>query len=70
MLFPESLVLNRWSQFAKESIIGNYQDGSHYWDAHLVARHANLVNLSKEVSDLSYMDVDDYKNYNKGYIFK
>jgi len=61
--FPKSLVQNRWSQFAKESIRGNYQDGSHYWDSHLVARHANLVNLSKEVSDLAYHDVDDYKNY-------
>jgi hypothetical protein len=61
--FPKSLVLNRWSQFAKESIRGNYNDGSHYWDSHLVARHANLVYLSKEVSDLSYKDVDDYKKY-------
>jgi len=29
----------------------------------LVARHVTLVNLSKEVSDLSYKDVDDYRNY-------
>ncbi|MCH80503.1 protein FAR1-RELATED SEQUENCE 5-like, partial [Trifolium medium] len=59
--FPNSLVLNRWSKFAKESIRGNYEDGSHYWDSHLVARHANLVYLSKEVSDLAYIDVDDYR---------
>ncbi|XP_058777601.1 protein FAR1-RELATED SEQUENCE 5-like [Vicia villosa] len=61
--FPENLVLNRWSLYAKESISGSYEDGSHYWDSHLVARHATLVNLSKEVADLSYMDVDDYKKY-------
>jgi hypothetical protein len=60
---PKSLVLNRWSIFAKESIRGNFDDGSHYWDSHLVARHANLVYLSKEVCDLSYKDVDDYKKY-------
>ncbi|CAI8612804.1 unnamed protein product [Vicia faba] len=59
--FLKTLVLNCWSLFAKESISGSYQDGSHYWDSHLVARQANLVNLSKEVVDLSYMDVDDYK---------
>ncbi|XP_045807515.1 protein FAR1-RELATED SEQUENCE 5-like [Trifolium pratense] len=61
--FPTNLVLNRWSKFAKDSIRGNVNDGSHYWDSHLVARHANLVHLSKEVSDLAYKDVDDYKNY-------
>ncbi|KAI5430014.1 hypothetical protein KIW84_034550 [Lathyrus oleraceus] len=61
--FPKTLVLNRWSLFAKESVNGIYQDGSHYWDSHLVVRHVNLVNLSKEVVDLSYMDVDDYKKY-------
>lgn len=60
---PSCLVLNRWSQFAKESISGNYLDGSHYWDSHLVARHATLVNLSKEVADLSYKDIDDYKRF-------
>ncbi|XP_058786646.1 protein FAR1-RELATED SEQUENCE 5-like [Vicia villosa] len=49
--FPENLVLNRWSLYAKESISGSYEDGSHYWDSHLVARHATLVNLSKEVAD-------------------
>jgi len=26
-------------------------------------RHTNLVYLSKEVSNLAYIDVDDYKNY-------
>ncbi|XP_058768687.1 protein FAR1-RELATED SEQUENCE 5-like [Vicia villosa] len=61
--FLENLVLNRWSLYAKQSISGSYEDGSHYWDSHLVARHATLVNLSKEVADLSYMDVDDYKKY-------
>jgi hypothetical protein len=60
---PSSLVLNRWSQFAKESISGTYLAGSNYWDSHLVARHATLVNLSKEVADMSYMDVDDYKKF-------
>lgn len=59
--FPKTLLLNRWSLFVKESISGSYQDGSHYWDLHLIARHANLVNLRKEVVDLSYMDVGDYK---------
>jgi hypothetical protein len=61
--FPNTLVLNRWLQFAKESVRGNYNDSLHYWDSHLVARHANLVYLSKEVSDLGYKDVDDYKKY-------
>ena len=56
-------MLNCWSQFANESIKGNYQDGSHYRDSHLVATHANLVYLSKEVSDLSHNDVDDYKSF-------
>ncbi|KAK2369285.1 enoyl-[acyl-carrier-protein] reductase [NADH], chloroplastic [Trifolium repens] len=36
-----SLVLNRWSMFSKESIRGNYEDDSHYWDSHLVARRFN-----------------------------
>jgi hypothetical protein len=38
--FPDSLVLNRWSMFSKESIRGNYEDDSHYWDSHLVARRS------------------------------
>lgn len=61
--FPKTLICNRWSLFVKESISWSYQDGSHYWNSHLVARHTNFVNLSKGVANLSYMDVDDYKKY-------
>lgn len=57
---PDSLVLPRWSKFAKDSIRERYASGSLYWDSQPAARYSGIVHLCKLVAELVYEDPDEY----------
>jgi len=57
---PKSLVLTRWTKFAKESISGRYPGGSLYWDTQVAGRYASLVKLAKDVVEMAYEQLDEY----------
>jgi hypothetical protein len=55
---PKSLVLARWTKFAKESISGRYPGESLYWDTQVVGRYSGLVQLAKDVAEMAYDQLD------------
>lgn len=59
---PDCLVLPRWSKTAKDAIRRMYTNGSFYWDSHLVARHATLHFLFRELAELAHVDEEDYNH--------
>lgn len=59
---PDCLVLLRWSKTAKDAIRGMYTNGSFYWDSHLVARHATLHFLFRELAELAHVDEEDHNH--------
>ncbi|KAJ1381922.1 Zinc finger, PMZ-type [Sesbania bispinosa] len=44
---PKSLILDRWTKIAKESIRGSFSDASYFWDSQLMARYVSLLELYK-----------------------
>ncbi|KAJ1382119.1 Zinc finger, CCHC-type [Sesbania bispinosa] len=59
---PKCLMLDRWTKSAKASIRGTYIDGSCYWNSHLIARYATLLELCRELCELASHDEDDYNH--------
>jgi len=57
---PKSLVLARWTKFAKESTSGRYPGGSLYWDTQVAGCYADLVKLTKDVAEMACDQLDEY----------
>lgn len=54
---PNCVVLDKWTNSAKDGICACTDDGLSYWNSQSVARFASLLQQSNEVSELAHRDV-------------
>lgn len=57
---PKNLVLHRWTKFATDTVRARYTNGSQYWDSQIASRYAGIIQLSKDVAERVYQDVEEY----------
>ncbi|KAJ1437049.1 hypothetical protein SESBI_03889 [Sesbania bispinosa] len=59
---PKSLILDRWTKIAKESIRGSFSDASYFWDSQLMARYVSLLELCRQLCNLAHHDDEDFNH--------